>query len=188
MVGMKIGIMGALGSFTEQAALQYAADKNLSDTTIVPLVEITALLQAIETAQVDMVVFPIQNSLSGIVESSMHGMSQHIFSITDFFEMEIDQNLLVIPGTTSAQINQITSQRPAIGQCRAYLERAWKGERVTEYVDTAKAAADLASGVLPPDTAVIASARAAELYNLEILEPSIQDLKHNLTTFIAAVK
>ncbi len=85
MALMKIGIMGALGSFTEQAALQYVQQKNLVDISIVPLVEITAVMQAIETGVVDLVVFPIQNSLSGIVESSMHGMSQHVFTITVFF-------------------------------------------------------------------------------------------------------
>lgn len=185
---MKIGIMGALGSFTEQAALQYVQEKNLTDAAIEPLVEIDSVLQAVENDSVDMVIFPIQNSLSGIVESSIHGLSQHICTITDFFEMEVDQNLLVLPGTTAAQINQITSQRPAIGQCASYLERVWKGTAVTEYVDTAKAAADLTSGVLASDTAVIASARAAELYNLDVLEPAIQDLKHNVTSFVAAVK
>jgi len=188
MFSMKIGIMGALGSFTEQAALQYVQEKNLLDVTIEPLVEITAVLQAIESGFVDLAVFPIQNSLSGIVESSMHGMSQHIFTITDFFPMEVDQNLLVLPGMTSAQINQITSQRPAIGQCVSYLERVWPGTTVNEYVDTAKAAADLANGTLAPDTAVIASSRAAELYHLDILEPAIQDLKHNVTSFVAVVK
>lgn len=185
---MKIGIMGAHGSFTEQAALQYVSEQKLEDTTIIPLIEITAVLQAIQSDEVDLVVFPIQNSLSGIVESSMHGMSQHIFTIVDFFELEINQNLLVLPGTTATQINQITSQRPAIGQCSSYLKRAWSDVTISEYVDTATAAADLANGTLSANTAVIASARCAELYKLEILEPSIQDLKHNLTTFVAAVK
>ena len=185
---MKIGIMGALGSFTEQAALQYVQTQKLENTSIVPLVEIESVLTAIEAGDVDMVIFPIQNSLSGIVESSIHGLSQHICTITDFFELEVNQNLLVLPGTTSAQISQITSQRPAIGQCTSYLTRAWEGTPVTEYVDTAKAAADLANGTLAPDTAVIASARAAELYELEILEPAIQDLKHNFTSFVAAVR
>jgi len=185
---MKIGIMGAQGSFTEQATLQYAQEKKLTEYTIVPLVGITAVLQAIESGDVDLVIFPIQNSLSGIVESSIHGMSQHIFTVTDFFEMEVNQNLLVRPGTTAAEINQITSQRPALGQCTSYLERVWHDTPVTEYVDTAKAAADLANGTLSPDTAVIASARAAELYDLEILAPKIQDLKQNLTSFVAAVK
>jgi prephenate dehydratase len=56
------------------------------------------------------------------------------------------------------------------------------------YADTAKAAEDLAAGVLPDTTAIIASARAATLYELDILEASIQDLKFNYTVFVVAKK
>ncbi len=185
---VRVGVMGAKGSFTEQAALKYIADNNLTETEMVLLVEINAVLEAVTSDAIDIAVFPIQNSVSGIVESSMHGMSQHIFTITDFFEMEIDQTLLVLPGTTAAQVTEITSQRPALGQCTSYLERVWKDTPITEYVDTAKSAADLANGTLSAGTAVIASPLCAEIYGLEILEPSIQDLKHNMTTFVAAVK
>jgi len=185
---MKIGIMGAAGSFTEQAALHYVQANNWGTPEIVLLVEIKAVLEALTAGDVDTVVFPIQNSLSGIVESSIRGMAEHAFTVDDMFEYEIDQNLLVLPGTTSAQVTGITSQRPAIGQCLSYLERAWGDTPITEYVDTAKSAADLANGTLTSTTAVIASARCAEIYNLEILEPSIQDLKNNLTTFVVAQK
>ena len=71
-------------------------------------------------------------------------------------------------------------------QCRGYLSRAWPGTEVGEYPDTAQAAADLANGTLPATVAVIASRAAAERYGLDILEASIQDLKNNQTTFIAA--
>lgn len=183
---MQIGVMGAGGSFTEQAALAYATKVEWSDVQIDLLVEIKSTLEQLVTGQVERVVFPIQNSVSGIVESSIRGMAEHAFTVVDLFEMEIDQNLLVRPGTTAAQITAITSQRPAIGQCTSYLQRVWEGADINEYVDTAQAAADLSDGTLPPSTAVIASERCAELYNLEILEASIQDLKHNLTTFVVA--
>jgi prephenate dehydratase len=42
--------------------------------------------------------------------------------------------------------------------------------------------------VLPDTTAVIAPRTCAQLYGLEILEESIQDLKFNYTTFVVAVK
>lgn len=185
---MKIGVMGAVGSFTEAAAQQYIKDHNLAAAEVVPLVEITAVLEAVKSGECEYGVFPIQNSVSGIVHSSMHGMSQYTFAIQDFFEIEIDQNLLVVPGATSALITDITSQKPAIDQCRSYLERVWDDVTINTYVDTAQAAADLAAGTLNPTTAVIASRRAAEVYGLEILEESIQDLKHNFTTFLAVTK
>ncbi len=56
------------------------------------------------------------------------------------------------------------------------------------YPDTARAAEDLAAGILPDTTAVIAPRRAAELNGLQILEESIQDLKFNYTVFIVAKK
>jgi prephenate dehydratase len=69
-----------------------------------------------------------------------------------------------------------------------YIKRVWGAAEIAPYADTAKAAADLASGVLPDTTAIIASRRAAEMYGLEILEESIQDLKFNYTVFVVAQK
>jgi prephenate dehydratase len=69
-----------------------------------------------------------------------------------------------------------------------YLKRKWPDANIEAYEDTAKAAEDLGKGTLPDTTAVIAPRKCAELYGLEILEESIQDLKFNYTTFIVAVK
>jgi len=43
-----------------------------------------------------------------------------------------------------------------------------------------------AKGKLPASTAVQASRAAAQVYKLDILEESIQDLKFNYTSFVAA--
>lgn len=67
-----------------------------------------------------------------------------------------------------------------------YLKRMWPTTDLAPYADTALAAKDLAEGVLPKTTAVIASARAAELYGLDILDEKIQDMKFNYTVFVAA--
>jgi len=69
-----------------------------------------------------------------------------------------------------------------------YLKRIWGEADIKPYADTAKAAADLATGVLPDTTAVIAPRGCASLYGLEILEESIQDLKFNYTVFVVAYK
>jgi len=69
-----------------------------------------------------------------------------------------------------------------------YLKRMWPDIELVPYADTALAAKDLSEGVLPRTTAVVASARAAEMYGLDILDEKIQDLKFNYTVFIAAKK
>jgi len=186
---MKIGIMGAVGSFSEQATEQYQRDFLLEqDVTIVPLISAASVLAAVESGAVDCGVFPIENSNGGMVIEAVHAMAAHQFAIERMFELDVHHMLLVKPGTSRAAVTTITSHDQAIKQCRMYLRRSWPEVGVTLYADTAKAAADLANGTLSPSTAVIAPRRCAKLYDLEILEESIQDLKFNYTTFVVATK
>lgn len=185
---MKIGIMGVKGSFSEKAAENYIADQFIEGGEIVPLVTAEGVLGALEAGEIDRGVFPIENSNGGIVIEAVHAMAKHRFSIERMFELDVHHMLLVKPGVTASQIDTVTSHDQAIKQCRMYIQRVWPDSEVTAYADTAKAAEDLSAGVLPANTAVIASRRCAELYGLEILEESVQDLKFNYTAFIVATK
>ena len=185
--GMIIGISGVKGSFSEEAAREYAK-KWLNKANFEPkyLVSAENVLNAVEKGEVDLGVFPIENSNGGIVIEAVYAMAKHQFSIEKIFEIDIHQNLLVKKGVTAKKIKTVTSHDQALKQCRMYLRRKWPKAQIEEYADTAKAAADLAKGKLPASTAVIASRIAAEIYGLDILEESVQDLKFNFTTFIAA--
>lgn len=185
---LKIGVMGATGSFSEKAGEIYIADHCDNEGEIVPLISAEAVLTAVENGEVDKGLFPIENSNGGIVIEAVHAMAKHQFAIERMFEVDIHHMLLVKPGTTASHITAISSHDQALKQCRMYLKRVWPEAAVEPYADTAKAAADLAAGVLPDTTAVISPRRCAELYGLEILEESIQDLKFNYTTFVVAVK
>jgi prephenate dehydratase len=185
---MKIGVMGAKGSFSEQAGEEYIRKQDISGGEILPLVTAEAVLSAVEDGGVDRGVFPIENSNGGVVIEAVHAMAKHVFAIERMFEIDVHHMLLVKPGVTAAYIKAITSHDQAIKQCRMYLKRKWPDANIEAYEDTAKAAEDLGKGTLPDTTAVIAPRKCAELYGLEILEESIQDLKFNYTTFIVAVK
>lgn len=185
---MKIGIMGARGSFSEQAGEVYLEQEKQSSGELVPLVSAEAVLTAIENGEVDKGIFPIENSNGGIVLEAVHAMAKHRFSIERMFEHDVHHMLLVKPGTTTSHITAITSHDQALKQCRMYLKRVWPEVDIEEYKDTAAAAKALHDGELPASTAVIAPRRCADLYGLEILEESIQDLKFNFTTFVVAVK
>ena len=181
-----IGIMGAKGSFSEEAAHTYAQKANIKEYVLDYLINAERVLTALEAGNITLAIFPIENSNGGIVLEAVHAMARHNFDIKKIFEIDVHHNLLVLKGATADQVKAITSHDQAIKQCRMYLKRAWPKAKIEIYEDTAKAAADLANGTLPKGTAVIASRIAAKIYKLDILEESIQDLKWNYTSFIAA--
>lgn len=183
-----IGVMGAHGSFSEMAGELYIKQNKLESTEVLPLVTAQIVLDELEKGAINKGIFPIENSNGGIVLEAVHAMASHRFVIESMFEMDVHHHLLVRPGTTSSHITNITSHDQALKQCRMYLKRAWSDVDINEYKDTAAAAKALANGELSDTTAVIAPRRAAEIYGLEILEESIQDLKFNYTTFVVATK
>lgn len=185
---MKIGVMGAAGSFSEMAGELYCKNHDLSDAALVPLVSAEAVLSAVENGEVDKGIFPIENSNGGIVIEAVHAMAAHVFSIERMFELDVHHMLLVQSGVKASEVATICSHDQALKQCRMYVKRTWPDAEIMPYADTAKAAADLAAGTLPRTTAVIAPRRSADMYGLEILEESIQDLKFNYTTFVVAEK
>lgn len=183
---MKIGVMGGKGSFSEQAGMRYAAEEGIIDAEILPLISAENVLSALENSAIDKAIFPIENSNGGIVLEAVHAMANHRFTIERMFELDVHHMLLAKPGIDTTVVTAISSHDQAIKQCRMYLRRIWPNVEIVPYKDTAQAAADLAAGVLPATTAVIAPKGCATLYGLQILEESIQDLKFNYTVFVVA--
>jgi len=184
----KVGVMGARGSFSEKAGEEYLNQEKITDGDIVPLVNAESVLAALEEGTIDVGIFPIENSNGGIVIEAVHAMAKHRFTIERMFEIDVHHMLLVKPGMTASHITAVSSHDQALKQCRMYLKRVWPSADIVPYIDTAKAAEDLSSGVIPDTTAVIAPRRCAELYGLQVLEESIQDLKFNYTVFVVATK
>lgn len=182
---MTIGVMGARGSFSEQAGEKYFELIGMNGE-ILPLISAENVLGALDRGEIDRGIFPIENSNGGIVIEAVHAMAKYRFTIERMFEIDVRHNLLVRHGTTASHVTTITSHDQAIKQCRMYLKRVWPEAEIQAYADTAAAAKALHDGELPDTTAVIAPRKCAELYDLEILEESIQDLKYNYTTFIVA--
>lgn len=179
--------MGAKGSFSEEAGRTYAKKwlKN-KKFSLLYLISAENVLSSLEKGEIDVGVFPIENSNGGIVIEAVYAMAKHTFSIKKMFEIDVHHCLLVKKGTPASKITTIVSHDQAIKQCRMYLRRKWPDAKIEGYSDTATAAEDLAKGKLPASVAVIASRNAAQAYKLDVLEESIQDLKFNYTSFIAA--
>ena len=180
-----IGVSGAAGSFSEEAALHYCHDEEIKDFNIKYLISVERVLKNIEQGKIDLGIFPIENSNGGIVYESVYAMAKYLFNIKKLFEIDIHHNLLTKPGIKGKDIKRIASHDQALKQCKMYLRRKWPHAEIIEWADTAKAARDLKENKLPKDCAVIAPKKSAEIYGLDILEEAIQDLKFNFTTFLA---
>ncbi|MBW3538358.1 prephenate dehydratase [Candidatus Parcubacteria bacterium] len=179
-----IAISGIRGSFSEEAAGKFLKDQHL-DGKVIYATTADTTFKTVTGSRCEYGLVPLENSNGGIVYETVYAMSKYIFNIKAIFEIDVQQNLIVTPGTRREDVKQIVSHQQALAQCRFYLKRGWQGVDMIEYADTALAAKDLAEGLLPYGTAVIASKAAAKLFGLEILEPSIQDLKFNFTAFLA---
>ena len=183
----RVGVMGIRGSFSEEAAIEYARDNQLGDIEIVELVSTDRVLRAVCAREVDLGIFALENSNGGVVYESIYAMAAYTFHVEDLFEIDVNHTLLVHPSLPGREaIDRIASHQQAIRQCRMWLRHNFPTTLVTEEPDTAEAARMLAAGELPPATAVIAAERCAELFGLRVLERRIQDLKFNFTTFVAA--
>lgn len=185
---LTIGISGSRASFSEQAAQEYARENDITQTDIDYLISVERVLAALEEERVEIGVFPVHNSIGGIVREALPAMAAHVFEIKDVVEIDVRHFLMVLEGTKEEEIASIASHPQALAQCRLYLKTKWPEASLAEYGDTAKAAQDLKAGVLPKETAVIAPRAAADLYDLDILGENIQDLQINHTTFIVATK
>lgn len=182
-----IAIAGIEGSFSEEAAVYYAQRNSFEPEMFYATTAEDTLLAALGS-DADIGIIALENSNGGVVYETIYAAAKHTFHIEEIFEIDIKQNLLVAPGTRAEDIEKITSHQQALAQCKMYLKRKWPTTYLEEYPDTALAAKDLAAGTLPKTTAVVASSRAAKIFDLEVLEPAIQDLKFNFTSFLVVKK
>jgi prephenate dehydratase len=188
MYRMRIAVSGAHGSFSEEAGKEYARVHGIENPELLYLVTAENVISSVTAGAVEKGIVPIENSTGGVVTETIHALARHVVNIEKLFEIVVKQNLLVFPGTTKETITEITSHDQALKQCRMFLKRTFPNAELKEYPDTAQAAKDLGEGVLPPTTAIIAPLSCATLYNLSVLEESINDLKFNVTNFLVVVK
>lgn len=183
-----IGLSGGVGSFSEQATDYYCQQEGVKDYEKKYLISVENVLTALDGGEIDLGIFPIENSNGGIVYEAVRAMSGHLFAIEKFFEIDIRHCLIAKPGKNISDIAMISSHDQALKQCKMYLKRKWPETEIKEWTDTADAVRAIMEGDLPENAAAIASAKAAEVYGAEILEEGIQDLKFNFTTFLAVKK
>ena len=182
-----IGVSGQIGSFSEEAALRYAKKMNIM-ASLTYLIDMESVLAAVEEKTVEIGIFPVVNLYGGLVKPAFEAMGKHLFTPIDELWLDVKQCLLVLPGTGVEQIKKIVSHTQALSQCKNYLKNNFSEAELIPWIDTAQAAKELSEGKFSAATAVIAPARSAEVYCLDVMAENIQDNSSNLTAFIIEKK
>jgi prephenate dehydratase len=177
----RIGFLGPLGTFTEQAVL---SQDDLATMELVPLGSIPEVLAATEAGEVDLGFVPIENAIEGTVNAAVDPLAfEHDLLIQREVVLGIHLNLMAPPGTTLADVTSVVSIPVATAQVRGWLAAHLPGVATIAANSTAEAAQQVGRD-RPAGVAAVAPAVAAELYGLEILAAEIEDHPENKTRFL----
>jgi prephenate dehydratase len=182
---LRVGFLGPLGTFTEQALLTQA---DLAAGELVPLASMTEVLRGVETGAVDVGFVAIENSIEGTVNLTQDGL---IFSYDLLIQREVvldvEQCLLAPPGTPLEQVKAVVSIPVATAQCMRFLTANLPGAALHAANSTAEAAR-LVGEQADQGLAAIAPRIAAHLYGLEVLAADIADHDGNQTRFVIVAR
>jgi prephenate dehydratase len=177
----RIGFLGPLGTFTEQALL---SQDDLAAMELVPLTSIPDVLAATESGEVDLGFVPIENAIEGTVNVAIDPLAfEHELLIQREVVIGVHLNLMALPGTALADVTAVLSIPVANAQVRGWLTANLPGVPTIAANSTAEAAQQVGRDRVP-GMAAVAPAVAAELYGLEILATEIEDHPENKTRFL----
>jgi prephenate dehydratase len=169
----RVAFQGERGAYGEMATLQY-----FPDVKLLPLKSFQDVFDAAETGKVEYIVVPLENSIEGSINEIYDLLLQTKMNVVGEIYQRVRHCLIANRGTK--MIRYVHSHPQALAQCRAYLQN--KGLKPMPTYDTAGAVKMIKENKMV-DSAAIASKRAAELYDMEILDEGIEDRKNNYTRF-----
>lgn len=132
-----LSFLGPPGTYSNQAALSFT-------TNLTPLSTIKSLF----TSKTEYALVPFENSTHGSVSMALSSFPLTSKTILDSVSLEINHALLSLPG---AIIKKIYSHEQALGQCKSYLEKEFKGVELVSVQSTAQGAllASTDNGLIP---------------------------------------
>lgn len=173
-----VGFQGIPGSFSYEALELYFS----KDTKRKNYCHFEDVFQALKNDEIDYGVVPLENSSTGAIHDNYDLIRDYGFYIVGEQSISVSQHLLGIKGSQIKDLQKVYSHPQGLLQTSVFLSQHPHIQPV-EYVNTAMAAQYVAKEN-NKHLAAIASSQAAKLYDLEILQKDIQNIKSNATRFI----
>ncbi|GLB49055.1 prephenate dehydratase [Neptunitalea sp. Y10] len=159
-------------------ALEYFGE----DIEIEECMSFDALVDAVIKKKVDLGVMAIENSIAGSIIPNYALIDSNNLHVIGEHYINVNHHLMVLPGQDIMDITEVHSHPMALLQCKEFFKQ-YPHIRLVECSDTAESARRVKEMQLK-GVGAIASATAAQLYDLEILFSEIQTIKNNSTRFV----
>ncbi len=179
--GIEVAFPGEPGAYSEEAALKFFGPLAITK----PQESLEDTFRAVEQDEVQFGIAPIENSLEGTIGRSYDLLLASSLKVCGELELRVTHCLVANPETRLDAIKKVYSHPQALGQCRTFLKQL--GCRLAPTSDTAISVKMLKEKGLT-DAGAIASARAAEIYQMKILAREIEDNPSNFTRFFILAK
>lgn len=167
-----IAYLGPRGTFSHQASLLVASEKNL-----LPVDSIYQIFEAISAGKADFGVVPAENSTEGTVRETIDYLIEFNLHTNGSIDLPIHQNL--ISNEKKLQdIKVVYSHPQALAQCRKWLQ-----ENLPQVKQQATSSTVSSMKSYTKGAAFIASNLAAEMNNIDVLVNNIEDNNENVTKF-----
>lgn len=175
----EIGCFGPEGSFTHQALEDFFTGKEYVRHHYNTFEEVVS---NISNGTLDYAVLPIENSSTGGITDVYDLLRKYDCFIVGEQQVKIEQNLMGIKGASLSNIRTVYSHPQGFKQSKEFFKDYPQMEQVP-FFSTSRSAEEVAAKQ-DPTIAAVAGKKAAELYGLEILAPSINYNSNNYTRFV----
>ena len=173
-----VAIQGIKGSFHHIVSQEYFDDT----IDVLECLTFDRVVSSLIDKETDAVIMALENSIAGSIipnyalidDSNLHIVGEHY--------LDIQHNLMALPGQSLQDIKEVYSHPMALLQCKAFFKNHPQ-IKLVEDKDTAEVAQRISLNQTK-GVAAIASTLAAEIFELEIIAPSIQTIAHNETRFV----
>jgi prephenate dehydratase len=173
----RVAFQGEPGAYSEGAAYLYFNGQVLT----LPCENFDDVFLAVTQGNADYGILPIENSLAGSIHRNYDLMLRHQFPIQGEYHLRVSHCLLALKEVDLDELIRVHSHPQALAQCEASLKRL--GLKSVAEADTA-GSARLIKELGAREAAAIASRRAAEVYDLQILVENLEDNPENFTRFL----
>jgi len=175
MDGLRVAYSGVEGAFAH-----IAVRRIFPDARAVPHSSFKDAYNAVVDGTCDVAVLPIENSYAGEVGQAVDLMFRGSLYVSGVYSLHITQNLLGTRDASLDDVRTVISHPQALLQCEGYISA--HGFEAYAAGNTAAAAQTVAEKG-DRSLAAIASADAAELYGLRILDHDVNESRANTTRF-----